>query len=56
MILMNVAYYAHGAIAPMLPYDIPREKKQAIKDLISWIEGNNAASAADVGAHECKQD
>jgi hypothetical protein len=56
MILMNVAYYVHGAIAPMLPYDVPREKKQAIKDLISWIEGDNTASVAVGARSECKQD
>ena len=38
MILMQVAYCVHGAIAPVLPFEIPKERKQQIKDIITAVE------------------
>lgn len=40
MILLNVAYYVHGAIAPILPLQLSPETKQSIRECIEHVEGS----------------
>ena len=37
--LMKSAYYVHGAIAPIMPFQIPYECKQSIQRTIQDVEG-----------------
>lgn len=37
-LLMEAAYIVHGAVAPVLPFEIPREQKLQIKGCIALVE------------------
>lgn len=43
-ILMQTAYWVHGTVAPLLPFEIPRDRKAQIRRCIERVE--NAADAA----------
>jgi hypothetical protein len=38
MILMQTAYWVHGALAPILPFEIPRQCKVQIRQCIEQVE------------------